>query len=150
MTAPLRTDLDDFLFAPIADDTNGMPLTMITALARSGVDPWAQAADLAVLSRESATQKLILLLAGVPNGPTPGPDTATLASRLVALLHPSAKPGAAGGGAAQSPAVVATRPRRFNLAIYSVLALILALVSHCVMTDRDAPTPAVTSSPAPR
>ncbi len=72
MTAPLRTDLDDFLFAPIADDTNGMPMTMITALARSGVDPWAEAADLAVLSRESATQKLILLLAGVPNGPTPG------------------------------------------------------------------------------
>ena len=150
MSAPLRTDLDDFLFAPIADDTNGMPMTMITALARSGVDPWAEAADLAVLSRESATQKLILLLAGVPNGPTPGADTATLASRLIALLHTPAKPRAASGGAARSPAVVAVPPMRFKLAIYSVLALILALVSHCVMTNSDAATPANTSAPAPR
>jgi hypothetical protein len=150
MTAPLRTDLDNFLFAAIADDTNGMPLTMITALARSGVDPWVEAADLAVLSRESATQKLILLLAGMPNGPAPGADTATVASRLVALLHTPAKPRAASGSASRSPDVVAAPPRRFKLAIYSVLALIVALLSHCAMAHRDAPTPADISAPAAR
>jgi hypothetical protein len=150
MTAPLRTDLDDFLFAPIADDTNGMPLTMITALARSGVDPWVEAADLAVLSRESATQKLILLLAGVPNGPTPGADTEALASRLVALLHTPVKPRAASESASRSPAVVAAPSRRFKLAIYSVLALVVALLSHCVMTQGDVATPADISAPAAR
>jgi hypothetical protein len=150
MPAQLRTDLDNFLFAAIADDTNGMPLTMITALARSGADPWAEAADLAVLSRESATQKLILLLAGVPNGPTPGADTATVASRLVALLHTPAKPRGSGAGATRSPAAIATPPRRFRLAIYSVLALIVALLSHCAMTHRDAPTPMDISAPAAR
>jgi hypothetical protein len=150
MTAPLRTDLDDFLFAAIADDANGMPLTMITALARSGVDPWVEAADLAVLSRESATQKLVLLLAGVPNGPTPGADTTSVASRLVALLHPSAKPKPASGDAARSTAAVATPPRRLRPAIYYVLALGFALVSHCVMTHRNASTPADTSAPSSR
>lgn len=150
MTAPLRTDLEDFLFAPIADDANGMPLTMLSALARSGVDPWSEAADLAVLSRESATQKLMLLLAGVPNGPTTGADTASEASRLVTLLHPSAKSGAASGGAARSATVVAAPPRRFKLAIYYVFALIIALVTHCVMTNRDAQTPADISAPVAR
>lgn len=150
MTAPLRTDLEDFLFAPIADDTNGMPLTMISALARSGVDPWAEAADLAVLSRESATKKLILLLAGVPNGPTPGADTASEASRLVTLLHPAAKPRAASGGAPRSPTAVAVPPTRSRLAIYYLLALILALVSYWAITDRHAPAPTDTSAPSSR
>src|SRR5687767_1422817 len=92
MTATLRTDLDDFLFAPIAQDANGMPLTVASVLARLDVDPWAEAAVLADMSREAATEKLIALLAGVPNGPSPGADTATLASHLVVLLHPSPKP----------------------------------------------------------
>lgn len=150
MTAPLRTDLEDFLFAPIADDANGMPLTMISALARSGVDPWAEAADLAVLSRESATQKLILLLAGVPNGPTPGADTASAASRLVTLLHPAAKPRAASGGTARSPTAMEAPPLRSRLAIYSLLAVIFALVSYFAMTDRHAPVPTDTSAPSSR
>src|SRR5688572_19534392 len=38
MTAPLRTDLNDFLFASVASDASG-PLTMHTVLARRGVDP---------------------------------------------------------------------------------------------------------------
>jgi hypothetical protein len=87
MTDSLRTDLNDFLFSPIANDENGMHLTMLSALARSGVDPWDEAASLAALSQESATQKIIQMLAGVPNGPSPGDQTASLAARLVTKLH---------------------------------------------------------------
>jgi hypothetical protein len=148
MTTLLRTDLDDFLFAPVADDANGMPLTMLTALARSGVDPWLEAADLAALSREAATQKLISLLAGVPNGPSQGTDAATAASRLVKLLHPPAKPRAPAAGAAVRAAEVATQPRRARLAIYYLVALILMFVAQWALTNRDAPPPADTSVPA--
>jgi hypothetical protein len=91
MTTALRTDLNDFLYAPIAHDANGVSLTVLSVLARLDVDPWAHAAELADLSRDSATEKLISVLAGVPNGPSPGADTATMASRLVALLHTSKK-----------------------------------------------------------
>jgi hypothetical protein len=92
MTDPLRTDLNDFLFTAIASDANGMHLTMLSALARSGADPWAEAAGLAALSRETATQKIVLMLAGVSNGPSPGDETANLAARLVAKLHDSSAP----------------------------------------------------------
>ncbi len=149
MTAPLRTDLNDFLFAPIADDANGMPLTLLSALARLGIDPWAEAADLAVLSRDSATQKLVTLLAGVPNGPAPGADTESLASRLVALLHPAKRPRPA-AGAAPLPTVEAPQPRRVRLAIYSLLALIFMLVGQWALSSRHAPAPAETSQPAAR
>lgn len=148
MTATLRTDLDDFLFAPVAQGANGMPLTVASVLARLDFDPWAEAAELAGLSREAATGKLIALLAGVPNGPSPGADTANLAAHLVALLHRSPKPRISTTAAAQSRPAVPPQPRRVKLAIYYLLALIFMLVGHWVMTHRGAPAPTGTTQPA--
>jgi hypothetical protein len=89
MTETLRTDLNDFLFTSVASDANGMHLTMLSALARSGVDPWDEAARLAALSRESAIRNIVQMLGSVPNGPSPGEQATSMAERLVAQLHPS-------------------------------------------------------------
>ena len=43
----LGSEFDDFLFAPIGDDRNDMPLSVLSALARLDVDPWEEAAELA-------------------------------------------------------------------------------------------------------
>ncbi len=128
MPAPLRTDLDRFLFASVADDANGFPMTMLTALARTGVDPWTEAADLAGLSHDSAVQKLAAFLAGVPNGPAPGADTATLAARLISLLHRS--PASTGSAVREMPPSdeATARRRRVDLAIYSAIALVCLLL----------------------
>jgi hypothetical protein len=150
MTALLRTDFDAFLYAPVADDANGMPLTLLSVLARSGVDPWVEAANLAELSRDAAAKKLTVLLAAVPNGPAET-GAATLASRLVALLHaaPKAKP--------KTPSAVATPlaefavpEKRIRLAIYSVLALLALLAGNWVLNNWHASAPADTSVPASR
>ena len=66
MTATLRTDFDAFLFAPIGEDTNGMPLTLLSVLARLGIDPWEEAADLAHLPLEPALQRLSSRLEAMP------------------------------------------------------------------------------------
>jgi hypothetical protein len=139
MTATLPSGLNDFLFTPIADEANGMHLTMLSALARSGVDPWEEAAGLRALSRKDATEKLVHMLAGVPNGPSPGDDTATLAARLVARLHPSPKstPGPKSSPAAEIAAgeqpplrSFPALPGRVRVAIYSLLALILLVAGY--------------------
>jgi hypothetical protein len=138
MTESLRTDLNEFLFTPIANDGNGLHLTMLSALARSGVDPWDEAARLAALSRESATQKVVQMLAGVPNGPSPGDQTATLAARLVAQLHsspiPRLKPvpssGAVSRGDELPPLSFSTLPARVRRAIYVVATLILVGIAY--------------------
>ena len=145
MTAPLRTDLNDFLFARIADDAKGMHVTVLSVLARSGVDPWDEAAELAELSRESATQKLVSVLANVPNGPLPGADTATTASRLVALLHPVARPRVATAGATLSRAAVAAQPTRVKLAIYYLLALIFVVAGSWALINLHEPSATDTS-----
>jgi hypothetical protein len=82
----LGSEFDDFLFAPIGEDRNGMLLSVLSALARLDVDPWQEAAKLARLPVETATQRLASLIAALPGGPSAHPDPGTIAARLIALL----------------------------------------------------------------
>jgi hypothetical protein len=77
---------DAFLFASVGEDRNGTLVSVLSALARFGVDPWKEAETLAYLSQADATDRLnemILTLADVPSAPT---DHHGIASRLVTLL----------------------------------------------------------------
>ena len=137
MTDSLRSDLNDFLFTPIADDPNGMHLTMLSALARSGVDPWEEAAGLRGLSRDEATRRLVLLLADVPNGPSPGDDTAVVAARLVEQLHATPKTplksiSSAPSAGGQDPPLLSfsALPRAVRLTIYSLAGLLLMIMGY--------------------
>ena len=67
----LGSEFDDFLFAPIAEESNGMLLSVISALARLDLDPWQEAIKLAGLPGETATKRLAsLLIAALPGGPS--------------------------------------------------------------------------------
>ena len=63
-----------------------MVLTALSALARSGVDPWDEAARLSELPRETATKSLTSLISELPNGRWAQSATGTIAARLIALL----------------------------------------------------------------
>jgi len=145
MNATLRTDFDEFLHSPIASDANGMPLTLLSALARQGVDPWDEAASIASLSHESALQKLGSLLASVPNGPAPGADTVTIATRLVALLHRSPK-GPAGSPEKPAMGAIPTPSKGTRRALYYVAALLFLILGQWVVSARHEQSPADTSS----
>ena len=117
-----------------------MHLTMLSALARSGVDPWEEAAGLRTLPREDAAKRLVQMLADVPNGPSPGDDTSTLAARLVVQLHssPKAPPRPTSSAAAKrredSPLrSFPTLPRGVKLTMYSLVALILMIIGYRVL-----------------
>src|SRR6185312_606336 len=82
----LGCEFDDFLLAPIGEDNNGMLLSVLSALARSGVDPWMEAATLTRLPEDNATRKLASLIATLPAGPSAHPEPAAIAARLISLL----------------------------------------------------------------
>lgn len=48
---PLRPDLD-FLFAAVGGERDAIPLSMISALTRLGLDPWEEANRLSSLKNE--------------------------------------------------------------------------------------------------
>jgi hypothetical protein len=81
----IGSEFDDFLFAPIGEDKNGMQLSVLSALARSNVDPWEEAANLARLPGETATQRLASLISPLPDDAS-GHLEPGLVARLVALL----------------------------------------------------------------
>jgi hypothetical protein len=91
--AALGSEFDDFLFAPIAEESNGMMLSVISVLARLDLDPWQEANNLAGLPSETATKRVAsLLIAALPDGPSARRDPETIAARLTALLPRRASP----------------------------------------------------------
>ena len=82
----LGLEFDDFLFAPIGEDKNGMLLRVVSALARLDLDPWQEAANLAHLPTGTATERLAALISALPDVFTVHQDSAAIASRLIARL----------------------------------------------------------------
>jgi hypothetical protein len=83
---PLGSDFDRFLYAEVGDDHRGGQLSVVSALARSGVDPWDEAARLAAMIKEVAARALADLLARLPAGSGQPVDPLSVATRLVSLL----------------------------------------------------------------
>jgi len=79
------SELDEFLFAPVIDDTNGMTVSVLSMLARAGVDPRSKAAELARLTAGKATEALKPLIGESFQGVSRD-DIQTIAARLAALL----------------------------------------------------------------
>lgn len=128
----LGSEFDDFLFAPIGEDGNGMLLSVLSALARLDFDPWEEAAKLAQLPEETATRKLASLIAALPDGPAARPDPGMIAPRLIALLPRRAASTLPGVGAVtHSPAVASV--------IYYVIFMAIVLVGQWLMASRQAP-----------
>ena len=82
----LGSEFDDFLYASICEEKNGMLLSVLSALARLDLDPWQEAAELARLPGEAAIQRLASLIATLPDGRSAQFDSGTTAARLVARL----------------------------------------------------------------
>jgi len=91
MTLPARfsllhSDLNDFLFASVGDQRNGMPLNVVSALTRLDVDPWEEAARLAALPKALAAEALEPMIARLPIFRRQQSDNLVISQRLVELL----------------------------------------------------------------
>jgi hypothetical protein len=95
----LNARYDDFLFAPVCEDANGMRLSVISALARSNVDPWEEATRLAGMPKAIAEKTLLSILDLVSGRSWKSPEAAAIAARLVRLLP---QPGEAAAGTANA------------------------------------------------
>jgi hypothetical protein len=88
---PELPEMDPFLFATVGEEVNGIPLSVLSALARLGLDPRTEAARLSRLTSKAATNQLARMFARLPDRPWTSPDIRTIASRLVELLPAAPK-----------------------------------------------------------
>ncbi len=77
---------DSFLFAPVGEDRNGTLVSVLSTLARFGVDPWKEAEALAALPRTAAADRLEKMILALADGPSAHADHQSIVSRLIALL----------------------------------------------------------------
>jgi hypothetical protein len=118
----LHSDLNDFLFAAVGDEPNGMPLNVISALTRLGMDPWEEAARLAALPKALAAES------GADDRPIADRSTIdfgylTVSHRLVELLPMTGK-----AAPSNRDQTVANDKRYFGALI---LLLCIALARRC-------------------
>ena len=83
---PLRPDLDKFLFAAVGDEVKGIPLSVVSALTRLGLDPWKEAGRLSSLSHREAVEQLARLIAELPGSSRTFGEARDIAGSLVNLL----------------------------------------------------------------
>jgi hypothetical protein len=81
-----HSEFNDFLFASIGEDDSGSQLTVLSALARLGLDPWTEAARLSELPKEAATAALTATIARLPEGALKASDVRSIALLLVDRL----------------------------------------------------------------
>lgn len=114
-----QSGFNEFLFAAVGTEANGMTLSLVSVFARAGSDPWQEAGRLAGLPKSEATESLARSIAGMSTSIWPLQAAMAIADRLIALL-PS-RP----GGAGQSPPVP-------EVSAKSVRLLSIAAVLVCV------------------
>lgn len=82
----LHSELNNFLFATLGKEESGAPLSVLSALTRLNIDPWAAGARLSRLSKEDAARELAPLIAAFPEEERTFSDVNALAAGLVELL----------------------------------------------------------------
>lgn len=118
---PHPPEFERFLYASVGEDARGSPVTVLSALARLNLDPWAEAADLAALGREGAATRFAKLLSRVRDVPALGQSQEPVGRELLQLLPERAAPFA---GSAQASG---TRTRPTPGAVLAIAAALLVM-----------------------
>jgi len=117
-------EFDAFLFASVGDEVDGVPLSVLSALSRLGLDPRDEAARLARLSREAATDQLARMIAGLSTRRWSASEMRRIASELIERL-----PRASAAGKGNRPPRVTRPATGFKPSSYLIyLALAMAML----------------------
>jgi hypothetical protein len=123
VTALQRSDLNEFLFADVGTEANGMTLSVASVFARQGNDPWREAGRLAELPKADAIDHLARMIAGMPRSLWGLPDAGVIAVRLTRLLpvRPARGGHSVGRPALRTAVVLACITLAFGYAIMATM-----------------------------
>lgn len=120
---PHPPEFDRFLHASVGEDRNGYAVTVLSTLARLGLDPWIETAELVTLGRDGAQVRLGALLARFHDVPALVKDHGTVAQGLSQLLPE----GQTSGSLKRAASTVTHGRPGTSGAIWAVLAIIFVL-----------------------
>jgi hypothetical protein len=103
----MSTEFEDFLYALVGEQKNGMPVSTFSALARLDIDPWREAKRLSELPKDGAIQALRGSIDRLTDLQWTKSDAAGIAAQLIRLL-----PNHGGQARPRGTDTDAVRPRR--------------------------------------
>lgn len=89
--APLRPEFDNFLYAAVGEEVDGMPLSVLSVLTQLDLDPWDEAGRLASLAKGDAIEELAELIGRLPAAHGRSIKAGRIADGLIRLLPRSDK-----------------------------------------------------------
>ena len=128
-----RSGFNGFLYADIGTEPGGSRLTVLSALARLGEDPWAQAALWARMPKAAASAALAAIIAQMPVAPEDRRAAAHTATRLVQLLAPPPP------AAPRQPGFARLLPRRRLALVVAAAACLALLLGGAILVSRAGP-----------
>jgi hypothetical protein len=133
--APFRPDLNNFLFAAVGEERNGIPLSMMSALAQLELDPWEEAGRLSALAKQEAIERLTGLILRLPGFRRPSSEAQQIAAELVDALPKHSDD----GGPAKNPRRPAPRNIASGKAFWLLCLAVAAIAFFLMLTQRDVP-----------
>jgi hypothetical protein len=91
--APILPEFDPFLFAAVGEEVDGVPLSVLSALSRLGLDPRDEAARLSALTKEAAADQLARMIARLSDRRWTLSEARRIACRLIERLPAPATSG---------------------------------------------------------
>jgi len=155
----LSESYNDFLFATVCDEANGMRLSVLSALARLNVDPWEEATRLAAMPRAIAARTLASMFDSASGRSWNAPEAEATAARLVRLLPDASQTaaqdatmaaGGANGRTAAGPGTKTAAQRATYWWVWIGFALMMSFMTphHEAATTSPGMAPSETSAPA--
>src|ERR1700724_234547 len=92
-SALMLPEFDPFLFASVGEEVDGVPLSVLSALTRLGLDPRDEAARLSHLTKEAAADQLARMIARLSDQRWTLAEARWIAGRLIERLPTSSTAG---------------------------------------------------------
>ena len=83
---PDGSDFDPFLFAEVGEDKSGAAVTVLSALARLGLEPWTEARELSQMGPDDARVRLTTHFEAITDIPALALASESRAAKLLSLL----------------------------------------------------------------
>jgi hypothetical protein len=130
-----NSDLNRFLFAEVGTELNGSALTILSILARLGLDPWAEAARWAKMPKAAAINCLAQGIGKMPLSPEALAETLATASSLVKLLPAQKQAIEQGSNGSEVRTLTALEWMPMAvLCLYLIFGVMINLISNPVST----------------
>jgi hypothetical protein len=132
--APMLPEFDSFLYASVGEEVDGVPVSVLSALSRLGLDPRDEAARLSHLTKETAADQLARMIAGLSDGRWTLSEARGIAGRLIERLPTSTTAGKQDRfdtGAAPRPG---SEPSQFLVYLALLMALVVGLFANGLLS----------------